>query len=614
MIDKEKNRYIWGTFPMNKPTPNQPSTKEPKNEIKLTPIKSTSPILDKAIKEHIPYPVPKQNDKPNEPVVGEFQLSVSIPTFQKRVVGTENVIFYKIDLFSALSNQSWTVYHKINDFVDLNFVFNKFFMNPPRTFNLVQQNMFDKNIQNAPENHKKLIGILNQFLNDIINRPDLLCSAYTVAFLKLENHYPNITIFKPLELFLLKDDDDITFPITCSAFHKEANLLFIGMGKPQGTVVSSFFNKVGNFFKSPQAVKNIRDGKLAIYNIIKNHGGEHMFILLNSQELEGEVNAIHFFKEKNALCVGMKNGHINMYKIYINESSSETKDFIEFAGVIKAHSSPVLGFAINFEFGYIYTFAKEINLKISELNYQSLMKTVPITRQKVSAVNVDFSYERVILCDEGGSIYIVDVLTDPLIPKIVQMIHNQLFNVTCLKSFPDKNLFCVGNQFGMLSIYTMRDIEIVKEKDINLYSRIEITDVIINLKNEIYISTDNGSIAVYIHDSQCPDYVLDFHLRKVSSIEWDEDKKSIISCSEDKSVKMSQVPLSWPSELLRKTKTVNSKNIIGDILNNRGIGGYSIKNNLSYQEGDYVVIQDEGDDISERQKYSEDLDGWSTEG
>ena len=58
-----------------------------------------------------------------------------------------NVIFYKIDLFSALSNQSWTVYHKINDFVDLNFVFNKFFMNPPRTFNLVQQNMFDKNIQ-----------------------------------------------------------------------------------------------------------------------------------------------------------------------------------------------------------------------------------------------------------------------------------------------------------------------------------------------------------------------------------------------------------------------------------------------------------------------------------
>ena len=160
----------------------------------------------------------------------------------------------------------------------------------------------------------------------------------------------------------------------------------------------------------------------------------------------------------------------------------------------------------------------------------------------------------------------------------------------------------------------MRDIEIVKEKDINLYSRIEITDVIINLKNEIYISTDNGSIAVYIHDSQCPDYVLDFHLRKVSSIEWDEDKKSIISCSEDKSVKMSQVPLSWPSELLRKTKTVNSKNIIGDILNNRGIGGYSIKNNLSYQEGDYVVIQDEGDDISERQKYSEDLDGWSTEG
>lgn len=609
----QTKRFIWGTFPMNNQQIQEPKKEPPNNKIISSPLESL-------IKEHVPYPITNNilpKEKASEPVVGEFQITISIPTFQKRVVGVEDVIYYQIELFSTISDKKWTVYHKINDFIDLNFVFNKFYINPPKIMNGIPKNMLTPSIANDPENHKKLISTLTQFLNEITCRPDLISSVYTINFLKLENHYPNITIFKPLDLFVLKQEEELKYPITCSSFFKEANLLFIGMGKPPDNVVSSIFSKVGNFFKSPAAVANIKNGKFAIYNIIKNHGGEHMFILLHSQDLTAEVTFIHFFKEKNALCVGMQNGHINLFRVYINESSSETRDFIEYAGIIKAHSSPSLGCAINFDIGYVYSFSRENNIKISELNYQSLMKTIPITQQKISAVNVELSLERIIVCDEGGSIYIIDALTEPLIPKTVQIIHNQLLKVSCLKVFQNFDFLCVGNVNGILSIYTMRDIEIKKCKDINLYSKVEINDVIINQKKEIYIAMNNGSIAVYIHETQYPEYILDFHLRKVSSLEWDEDKKAIISCSEDKSIKMSQVPISWSPEMLRRSKGINNKNIVNDILENNTFGSFGSKSydnrHSFYTNGEYVVIQD-NDEMTEKKKYSEDLDGWSIEG
>ena len=128
---------------------------------------------------------------------------------------------------------------------------------------------------------------------------------------------------------------------------------------------------------------------------------------------------------------------------------------------------------------------------------------------------------------------------------------------------------------------------------------------------------NNGSIAVYIHETQYPEYILDFHLRKVSSLEWDEDKKAIISCSEDKSIKMSQVPISWSPEMLRRSKGINNKNIVNDILENNTFGSFGSKSydnrHSFYTNGEYVVIQD-NDEMTEKKKYSEDLDGWSIEG
>jgi hypothetical protein len=56
--------------------------------------------------------------------------------------------------------------------------------------------------------------------------------------------------------------------------------------------------------------------------------------------------------------------------------------------------------------------------------------------------------------------------------------------------------------------------------------------------------------------------VLDSHINSVASFYWDDEKKLLITASHDKSIKMYQFPIFWPSEIIRKYKNKNKVTII----------------------------------------------------
>lgn len=53
--------------------------------------------------------------------------------------------------------------------------------------------------------------------------------------------------------------------------------------------------------------------------------------------------------------------------------------------------------------------------------------------------------------------------------------------------------------------------------------------------------------------------VIDAHLSKICYLVWNEETKVMISCSEDKTVKMLQMPLQWPAEYMRSNKGINQQ-------------------------------------------------------
>ena len=129
-------------------------------------------------------------------------------------------------------------------------------------------------------------------------------------------------------------------------------------------------------------------------------------------------------------------------------------------------------------------------------------------------------------------------------------------------------------------------------KEIYLYGLITITNIEITNKQDIIISLSNGSICIYNHSYNTPEYIISYHYKRLTNFIWFEKQKSIISVSHDKSIKVYQLPFKWPAEFIRKNKEINNANIIQDIIQETRNIYYSYDsknksyNNNYYEEDD----------------------------
>lgn len=252
---------------------------------------------------------------------------------------------------------------------------------------------------------------LNQFLKDLVKRSDLISNIYVIKFLKLENHFSDFNLFQPLLLYNL---DDLPYPVTAFHFDKRTNLMFIGLSN------SSISGKINNYFSKFKLFSNKDSGAginisgvLMIYNLIKNNYGEVHLEQLYEKPFNSEVCSINFYEKQNMLCLGFSNGTMIINKIYINESSKISKELVEEVCTVKAHKKKIVGVCINFSTGYIYSVARESNLNISEINYQSLMKSIQLSKKEISTMVYDETWNRLFLGDDTGSVWIIDI-TSPV--------------------------------------------------------------------------------------------------------------------------------------------------------------------------------------------------------
>ena len=220
-----------------------------------------------------------------------------------------------------------------------------------------------------------------------------------IKFLLLENHFPDFKLFQPLLLYCL---EDLPQQVTTFYYHKKTSLLFVGLSElktdgPINNIIKLFQNQ-------PQ-----RYSKLLVYNIIKNNSGEQHFELLCQKIVKDDICYLNYFESNSILAAGFGNGTIELFKVYINESSDISKELIEELCFIKAHKKKVIGIAINFLKGYVYSFAKDTSIVISEMNHQSILRNVPISKKEFSCIYYDERKLRCFATDDGGSIWIIDL-------------------------------------------------------------------------------------------------------------------------------------------------------------------------------------------------------------
>ena len=532
------------------------------------------------------------------PIVSEYQLNCIIDDYKDKVVGKDHVIFYKCELFSSLSGKRWDLYHSHLEFRDLYLVYHKFFLDVPE----INFDKFSTKIVNQPLIHKDFISQLNLFINAIIKKPALITSCYAIKFLKLQNHFDDISLYQPLLLYDSTDDkmnesvlNHNKLAINAIYYLYDSKLLFIGTGESEETMYNSMMKKINYLFKAKEPTygtgntNNVCKGQFITYNIINSSNGEIMFVELKCIDVISDVIKFDYWFEKNYITLCLKNGQILIFKIYINEPSSTTKEIIEYIGTINEHYSPPLCCIINFQCGYTYSFGEnEKNVKICDVNYQNIVREVNVLSNKKSkgliCIDYTISLEYIYAQGDDGSIYFIDIISDYLNPSVVKEFPKYLPDEKNSLGEKDKGkIIQIRNSFYLmvggvyknnktkvcnLSIYLIQitdDINLVKLREINLGGNVSITDVNVNNNEDIIVAISNGSICIFNKSYNSPEYIIDAHLKKVSGFIWIENQKMIISASMDRTIKVYQFPLKWPAEFLRKNKHINKLNIVNEI-------------------------------------------------
>ena len=531
--------------------------------------------------------------------VNKYGLAVDISNYETKISGMEESVFFIINLYSKLSNKYWTISHKFMDFFELHLIFDKYYVNPPYFPN----GTIVGNDAVSDIHHRKTI--LNQYIKEVCNRSDLMTSIYCVKFLKLENHYSPLMSYYPKELYYFKDQ--LVLPISVSYFFEQANLLFLGCGKEYKTVFNSLLDKVkgitpfkfpfGSSDKQLKLKKNIQvKGQFVIINIIKNFRNKYMFEPLFAQPLYTQCSSMNFFKEKSCLTIGMYDGSVNIYKIFINENTPETQgNLVVEAGIFQAHLKPIIGTVVNFINGYIYTMSQENCIKIFDINYQNFIKSVPMTVKAMTSMYYDEKAKLLIIGDETGRFYFVDVFEDPVFPSILKTYQGGTgTDIKKIFLTKDKETMIASNKTGIVNIYSVygfnsrNKISIERNKTMNVSKKYEINDINFTERGELLLAMDNGSVMVYYRDTDKIEFVIDAHLYSIGNIYVIEDKQALLSTSEDRSVRMVEFPEFYPGQMIRKELT--------------NLNHSSIKNKTGFNEDNedkYINAENNDDNDSE---------------
>ncbi len=559
------------------------------------------------------YTTFKNNNPSTE--VNKYGIAVNISNYETKMSGVEESVYFKIDLYSKLSNKSWSVSHKYMEFFELNLIFEKYYVSPP--FFMGQGSMMTTDGV-SDIMHKKTL--LNQYIKEVCNRSDLMTSIYCVKFLKLENHYELLMSYYPKELYYFKDQ--LVLPISVSYFLEQANLLFIGCGKQYKTVFNNIMDKVKSFSpfnfsgsnqKQLKLKKNTQvKGQFVIINIIKNFKNKYLFEPLYAKPLYTECSSMNFFKDKSCLTIGMYDGSVNIYKIFINETTPETQgNLVIEAGIFQAHLKPIVGTVVNFINGYIYTLARECVIKIFDINYQNLVKSVPMTVKPMTSMHYDEKSKILIIGDEMGRFYFVDVFEDPVFPSILKTYQGGTnSNIICIYLTNDKETMIASNKTGVVNIYSIygfnsrNKISIEKNKTMYVSKKYEINDIKFTERGELLLAMDNGSVLVYYKGTDNIEFVIDAHLYSIGNIFVVEDKHALISTSEDRSIRMVEFPAYYPGQMIRRELTnLNHVSIKNKIENSRKNDYYhdsiNKNNDNDIENNDRNDIKDYDDDYND---------------
>ena len=518
----------------------------------------------------------------------DFKLKIDINKWeQKTNKATKKLeVIFNVELHSELSSKKWNVFHSIQDFKVL--INNLSHIFPNLSDIIPNLKPLEKELNTSSTITKASLAIV-EFFKSISHRSDIINSKYYIDFFKLENHFGDLIKNEPEKKFSI---DGLNYEISDMILLEKKDILIVGCSQINNNVLSKM-----NFWN-----KKVNKGQLNVYNINHNEKKETGDYLFAQVDTESEISCLCATKDMQNILVGYFNGTIELFELPEHQENKNE--------IIKLIPKNKIGININ------KNRIINIGYNISENSfYCACYKDIMIYNAKILGKNLDMSLpgsdedlcgfyykekfnnfnDLVLEIDIYGKIYIGTINKFKRCIDFIYVLDQKINQITLFKVDLEFNHIYVGNKSGTIDIFSIEisqnennilsnnlKIKKILNTSLNNDNKGKLTNMILRnfpnkindicynpKKKEIYIALDNGTIQVYSHFKNFPEFVIyeqNFDNKKenepINKLYFSKLNSILYVGRSEKDICVYQMPDNYNSEISRRLQGTNSFEIL----------------------------------------------------
>ena len=518
----------------------------------------------------------------------DFKLKIDINKWEQKTnkVTKKLEVIFNVELHSELSSKKWNVFHSIQDFKDL--INNLSHIFPNLSDIIPNLKPLEKELNTSSTITKASLAIV-EFFKSISHRSDIINSKYYIDFFKLENHFGDLIKNEPEKKFSI---DGLNYEISDMILLEKKDILIVGCSQINNNVLSKM-----NFWN-----KKVNKGQLNVYNINHNEKKETGDYLFAQVDTESEISCLCATKDMQNILVGYFNGTIELFELPEHQENKNE--------IIKLIPKNKIGININ------KNRIINIGYNISENSfYCACYKDIMIYNAKILGKNLDMSLpgsdedlcgfyykekfnnfnDLVLEIDIYGKIYIGTINKFKRCIDFIYVLDQKINQITLFKVDLEFNHIYVGNKSGTIDIFSIEisqnennilsnnlKIKKILNTSLNNDNKGKLTNMILRnfpnkindicynpKKKEIYIALDNGTIQVYSHFKNFPEFVIyeqNFDNKKenepINKLYFSKLNSILYVGRSEKDICVYQMPDNYNSEISRRLQGTNSFEIL----------------------------------------------------
>ena len=505
-------------------------------------------------------------------------IGITIKSFSEKYIDKKTVTFYDVEVTSHITQKSWVIQKRYNEFKTIHGSLSKIFVNLPP----IPGTSFFKITSEDQLNKRKTQ--LEIFLRECVQRKDVFLNTEFRQFLELEKNAPEVVANDVTNKYDYKK-----LPLGVRSFIIVPNREIMCVCCSDMNIISRADSMLSNFSFpwEKKSKSHIPLGAAFIYQCKPDPKEVYIIHKIWAKSFPIQTGIIYWEDKNEIYCIGNDDGKIHLFKAVPKTHYLKMDTLAE----LSIHTDRVMGLHLDPETMTLYSCSTDKNFYVTDLNNEKF-SSILVHPGSSGYTNLVFDGEnhRLFLTNEEGEISIYSTVIFP--PNQVKSI--KISSMSCIRAvFHDhlNHLFFTGSVNGLITIINLGEPgkeRLASEMSYFSIGKMKIRVCVGNIKkNEIITGDQIGRVTVWSLKTGRPIYLWEAHPKSAITQMWLQPELNLLwTGGKDMHIIVWQLPEKWVSNEAENYENVEVKNITAKIAENKMIKKYKKDGEMDSDDDD----------------------------